>query len=157
MSTTSDLSPEARKRLEQELARLRERRRTLAAELEQRDMVGDRADNAEALELGDDLVWVEEHIAELVARLAGVQPADGADRLPGGTEVTLRFADGTEATLRVVTFPEEIPEGAEDTALTVHSPLGRALVGHHPGDTIRYPTPDGLAHAELLDLRLPGA
>jgi transcription elongation GreA/GreB family factor len=57
--------------------------------------------------------------------------------------------------LRVVAFPEQAPEGAEDTALTMHSPLGRALTGHRPGDTITYSTPDGRAHAILLDLRPP--
>ncbi|MGH4027191.1 MAG: hypothetical protein ACRDRV_21685 [Pseudonocardiaceae bacterium] len=55
----------------------------------------------------------------------------------------------------MVAFPEEAPEGAEDTVLTLHSPLGRVLAGHRPGDTITYATPDGPARATLLDLRSP--
>jgi transcription elongation GreA/GreB family factor len=37
----------------------------------------------------------------------------------------------------------------------MHSPLGRALSGHQPGDTIGYATPEGPVRAELIDLRLP--
>ena len=148
-------APEARQRLEEELAGLQERRRELAAALENETDVGDGADAAEVLELREDLLWVDGQIAEIIARLAGSEPVGGAGDLPDGTEVTLRFEDGTVATLRVVAFPEEAPEGAEDTVLTLHSPLGRALAGHGPGDTVTYATPDGPAHVTLLDLRPP--
>lgn len=154
MSTTSDLNPERRERLEQELARMRERRRIMAAELEQRDTVGDRADNAEALELADDVLWVDERISELVARLTGGETDDQPGSLPDGAEVTLRFTDGTVETLRVVRYPDGVPESAQDV-VTTHSPLGRALVGHNPGETITYPTPNGPVSAELIELRLP--
>ena len=152
---TSHLAPEARQRLEEELARLRQRRRERAAALEGGTRVGDGADAAEELELREELIWVDEQIAEIVARLTSSEPLYGAADLPDGTEVTLRLEDGTVVTLRVVAFPDEAPEGAEDTVLTVHSPLGRALAGHRPGDTITYATPDGRVHVTLLDLRPP--
>ncbi|MGH4024766.1 MAG: GreA/GreB family elongation factor [Pseudonocardiaceae bacterium] len=152
---TSHLAPEARQRLEEELAGLRERRRELAAALENETDVGDGADAAEVLELREDLIWVDEQIAEIIARLAGSEPVGGAGDLPDGTEVTLRFEDGTVVTLRVVAFPKEAPEGAEDTVLTLRSPLGRALAGHRSGDNITHATPDGPARATLLDLRPP--
>jgi transcription elongation GreA/GreB family factor len=153
------LDPDARRRLEDELARLRERRRRLGAAFDDRDPVGDRADDAEALELADDAAWLDDRINELVGLLtgaAGAEQAASPDRLPDGTVLTLRFEDGAEQTFRVVAIPEEIPEGQEDTALTTHSPLSRALAGHHVGDTVTYSTPDGPVRAELIDLRLPG-
>lgn len=152
------LDPEARGRLEEELARLSERRRSLGAEFDERDPVGDRADGAESLELADDVAWLDDRIDELVGLLSGASGSDdqsAADRLPDGTVVTVRFADSTVQTLRVVAITEEIPEGQEDTALTTHSPLSRALAGHHKGDTVGYPTPDGPAQVEVIDLRLP--
>lgn len=156
-----DLPPEVRKRLADELATLRTRRRELAGALEEWDRVGDRGDSSEALELGEDAAWLDERIGELVARLAGAVPWSGpveaAPSLPDGARVTLRLADSTVVTLRVVAIPEEIPEGAEDTALTTHSPLGRALAGHGPGDVVRYPTPGGPVEVVLLDLQLPGS
>ncbi|HEY2765858.1 MAG TPA: GreA/GreB family elongation factor [Pseudonocardiaceae bacterium] len=149
------LGPDARRRLQDELADLRDRRRELVAALQESDSVGDRADAAETLEMRDELVWADEQIAEIVARLAGAEPAGDSGGLPDGAEVTLRFEDGTEQTLRVAAFPEEVPEGAEETSFTVHSPLGRALAGHRPGDTVSYSTPDGPVHVRLIDLRLP--
>lgn len=154
-SSSGHLTPDARRRLEEELAALRARRRELAAELEQDDSVGDGADAAETLELREDLVWVDEQIAEMVARLSGAEAPGDPDALPDGTEVTLRFEDGTVTTLRVVAFPEQAPEGAEDTIMTRDSPLGRALTRCRPGDTVTYSTPDGLARATVLDLRCP--
>jgi transcription elongation GreA/GreB family factor len=154
----SGLDPQARGRLEEELARLRERRRSLGADFDDRDPVGDRADDAESLELADDVAWLDDRIDELVGLLTGADGSDepsATDRLPDGTVVTLRFADGTVQTLRVVAITEEIPEGREDTTLTTHSPLSRALAGHRQGDTVTYPTPDGPARAEVIDLRPP--
>lgn len=151
----SGLGPDVRRRLEDELAGLRERRRELAGALEESDSAGDHADAAETLEIRDELLWVDEQIAEITARLAGAEPARDSDGPPDGAEVTLRFEDGTEQTLRVVAFPDEVPEGAEETSLTVHSPLGRALAGHRPGDTVSYSTPDGPVRAQLIGLRLP--
>ncbi|MGH3796248.1 MAG: GreA/GreB family elongation factor [Pseudonocardiaceae bacterium] len=150
-TSTSRVSPEMRRRLEDELAGLRERRRELTVALQESDSVGDRADAAETLELRDDLVRVDEQIAEIGARLSGAEPTGRIGDLPAGAEVTLRSDDGTEQTLRVVAFPDEV---GEDT-VTVHSPLGRALAGRHPGDTITYSTPDGPAQVQLIDLRLP--
>lgn len=150
----SGLAPQARRHLEAELARLRDRHRELAEALAQRDRVGDRGDSAEEIELGDELVWVDERIGEIMARLAGAEPVRNGG-LPDGTEVTLRFSDGTVQTLHVVAISEEIPDGAEDTTLTMHSPLGCALAGHQPGDTITYVTPHGPEQVELIDLRLP--
>lgn len=148
----------ARRRLEQDLDRLRRRRAELTETLRGRDTVGDRGDSAEELELADELVRVEDQISDTVARLSGAVPAPaGEDTVPPGTEVTLRYrADGTEQTLRVVAAPEEIPAGAEDTAVTTHSPLGRALAGHRAGDVVAYPTPDGIEEADIVALRHPG-
>lgn len=151
------LDPQARRRLEEELARLRARRRALGSEFDERDPVGDRADDAEALELADDVAWLDDRIDELAGLLTGASGSGEppADQLAGGTVVTVRFADESVQTLRVVAIPEEIPEGQEDTALTTQSPLSQALAGHRPGDVVTYPAPDGLAMVELLELRPP--
>ena len=107
---TSQLAAEARQRLEEELDGLRERGRELVAALQEWDTVGDRADAAEALELRDDLVWVDEQVAEIVARLAGAEPPGDSGSLPEGTEVSLRLDGGEVVTLRVVALPEAAPE-----------------------------------------------
>jgi transcription elongation factor GreA len=146
-----------RQRLEEELAQLRARRRALAAELDGRDPVEDRADHADALEQADDVAWLDDRIAEvsgLIARGGVPEPEDG--QLPHGAEVTLRFDDGEVSTLRVVAISEEVTEDDDAAAVTFDSPLGRALAGSKPGDLVEYATPSGPAFVEVLALRMPG-
>lgn len=147
------VSGEARVRLEQELAALRGRREELAAEARELDRVGDRADDADALRLEDDIAALDARITQLSTALAGRRT--GARGVPDGTTVILRFSDGTVQTLRVVALTEEIPAGQEDNTVTADSPLGLALAGHQAGDTISYPAPAGEVRAEILSLQPP--
>ena len=94
----------AREHLAAELDRLRERRDRLEAEVKNdRGTVSDHADAADAIQRADELVGLDERINELDRLLrAGPAPSDGADTLPGGTEVTLRFSDGDVVTMQVI-------------------------------------------------------
>ena len=67
----------------------------------------------------------------------------------------MRWPDGEEVKMRVVSFVEETPAGAEDTTLTADSPLGLALFGHKAGDTITYRTPRGETQVTLLAIKQP--
>jgi len=64
-----------------------------------------------------------------------VAPAAAPDRVRFGVEVTLRNEGGHEQSFRLV---------GEDEADAAHgllswvSPLGQALIGHEPGDTVRF-------------------
>lgn len=73
----------------------------------------------------------------------------------GGTEVTLRFADGEVVTMHVISIVEETPVGREGETLTARSPLAQALAGRQPGDTVTYPTPQGEKQVELIAVKLP--
>ncbi|HEY6422609.1 MAG TPA: GreA/GreB family elongation factor [Pseudonocardiaceae bacterium] len=160
MVATGGLDPATRERLKSELAALRDRRRKLAADLVDEEPVGDGGDQAQRLEWADDLAWIDDRITELTELLAGRVPVDPStpvprDHLPDGTQVTLRFSNGTEEDLRVVLVPEEASDPERDRVLTVDSPLGRALAGRGVGDTVTYPTPHGEASAKIVTLRPP--
>jgi len=145
-------------RLEQELAALHRRRQELVEGLDNRDSVGDFADAATALELPEDLSWVDERIAQVTEQIGQLRcgtAAGGTDELPDGTMVTLRFADGTTRTMRAVAIAEEIMDGEESTAMTTGSPLARALVGRSAGDTITYQSPSGEVRAEVVAIETP--
>lgn len=146
----------AHARLEQELARLRIERRERATGLAGEDpadpVVGDSGDQAQALEGDADLARIDRRIGELQHLIAAPDAADEEVGLPDGAVVTLRFPGGDVATLRVVTIVEE---AGTDEVVTSDSPLGRALAGHRPGDTITYPGPDGELQAELVKLKPP--
>jgi len=152
----SGLSGESRERVEGELARLRERRDRLEAEVRNdRGAVSDHADAADAIQRADELVGLDERVAELDRLLhAGPGPTSG-DELPFGTEVKLRFSDGDVIAMQVISVIEEASIDGETEALTASSPLGQALVGRKAGDKISYTTPQGEQQVELLDIKHP--
>lgn len=144
------LSEQTRRRLEQELAELRVRHRELDEAISDSDGVEDRGDQAQRLELADDLARTSTRIREITDVLAGRVKPDPPDALPEGTQVTIRFSDGSTDTMKVVTIPDDTIE-----ALTRDSPLGRALVGAQPGDTITYSGPDGHVVADVITIQPP--
>jgi transcription elongation GreA/GreB family factor len=147
----------ARDQLAAELDRLRQRRDRLEVEVKNdRGMIGDHGDAAEAIQRADELVVLADRINE-VDRLLRTGPprSDKSDTLPGGTEVTLRFSDGEVVTMHVISIVEETPVGREAETLTARSPLAQALVGHQPGDTVTYSTPQGENQVELIAVKLP--
>jgi transcription elongation factor GreA len=154
---TTGLADAARDQLAAELARLRERHVRLEVEVKNdRGMVGDHGDAAEAIQRADELAVLGERINELDRRLrTGPSHSDKSETLPGGTEVTLRFPDGEVVTMHVISIVEETPVGREAETLTAHSPLGQALAGHQPGDTVTYSTPQGQNQVELISVKLP--
>jgi transcription elongation factor GreA len=147
------LTAGTQRRLEQELAELRSRRHELDEAVAETYAVEDYGDQAQRLERAADLGWVSGRIREITELLAGRTEPSAADALPDGTEVTVRFSDGTTNTMRVVAIPEEAPDSTQ--TLTRDSPLGQALVGAHAGDKITYLGPDGEIAAEVVAVRPP--
>jgi transcription elongation GreA/GreB family factor len=147
----------ARENLAAELDRLKQRRDRLEVEVKNdRGMVGDHGDAAEAIQRADELVVLGDRINELDRRLrSGPAPTDNSEALPGGTEVTLRFPDGEVVTMYVISIVEETPVGREAETLTARSPLGQALAGRKAGDTVTYTTPQGENQVELIAVKLP--
>lgn len=151
------LSGEARERISAELAQLRQDRdRMLTGLQSDQETVGDHVDAADELQLAGDVAAIDDRITELQRLLlAGPPEFDPGSTLPDGTEVTLRFSDGRVATMRVTSVVEEVPVDQREDALTADSPLGLALAGHQPGDTITYSTPEGRQQVELLAVSFP--
>jgi transcription elongation GreA/GreB family factor len=144
------LSPTARERLTEELARLREERRLLTAREAAEVRMGDLADQADVMEREDAVTWLDRRIAQIDELLRrGVDD----NLLSEGTEVTLEFDDGEVEMLRAVAIPEAAPDDDIST-FTPESPLGLALVGRAEGDRITYRTPAGNVSAKLIALKV---
>jgi transcription elongation factor GreA len=109
------LAESSRDRINAELARLRERRGRLEAEVrDDRGAVSDHADAADAIQRADELAGLDERISELDRLLqTGPSPSNGTGTLPGGTEVTLRFPDGSVVKMQVISIIQETPVGRE--------------------------------------------
>ncbi|MCF3132913.1 GreA/GreB family elongation factor [Streptomyces olivochromogenes] len=149
-SESAPISNDARRALERELADLHTERTAVAATLHSDTGVGDRADEADELQRVEELQRLDARISELTTRLrradtAGPPPTD----LVGvGSTVTVRFPDGTVETFQIGELAEEL----DPTLVTADSPLGRALLGHHAGDTVSYHAPAGNSTAVVVSL-----
>ena len=75
--------------------------------------------------------------------------AHGNGEVRIGSQVCIRDVDG-DATFRIVE-----PENADATAdrVSAQSPLGRALLGRHVGDRIRFRAPLGVLAVTLVDVQ----
>ncbi|MEU6985374.1 GreA/GreB family elongation factor [Streptomyces sp. NPDC046324] len=144
------ISADALNALRKDLSELRAERATVAATLRGEDPVGDRADEADELQRASDLARLDRRIDEVEGRIreASVAGPPSADVVGVGSTVTVRFADGSQATLQV----GEVAEELDRTLVTAGSPLGRALLGRRAGDTVTYETPDGRTNAVVLSL-----
>ncbi|MEV8321535.1 GreA/GreB family elongation factor [Kitasatospora sp. NPDC056731] len=143
------ISAEALRAVQEELAELRTERAKVVGTLRGED-VGDRADAADELQRADDVARLDERIAELEARVReGAAAGPPSTEVVGvGSTVTVRFADGVEETVEVA----ELAEVREETLVTADSPLGRALLGRHAGETVNYEAPNGAASAVVLSV-----
>lgn len=151
------LSDRARDRIIAEVGQLRQRRDHMTAELESdHDTVGDHGDAAEAIQRADEVARINAQIADLTRVLQGGRSVvDKPGLLPDGTQLTLRFSESGVVHMSVVAIEAETPDGASETTLTADSPMGLALVGHQPGDTVTFTAPQGQQQVELLGVKYP--
>jgi transcription elongation factor GreB len=88
-------------------------------------------DSAQRARIERDLRYFTQRLA--TARV--VAPAAAPDRVRFGVEVTLRNESGVEQSFRLVGEDEA---DAARGLLSWASPLGQALLGHEPRDTVRF-------------------
>jgi transcription elongation GreA/GreB family factor len=152
------LTDAARAELQDELDTLRAQRADLVDDPDDQ-RAEDVGDHAESLRRADDVSRIDDRIQEIIRLLSGTGPGAGehpaSPELPEGSEVTLRYDDGAEETLRVVATAAAVAEEELDTVLTLDSPLGKALAERGGKDTVGYEGPDGPRTATLLSLTTP--
>ncbi|GAA3388234.1 GreA/GreB family elongation factor [Streptomyces roseoviridis] len=144
------ISADTLRALREELAELRAEREAAASTLGDDDTVGDDADAADELRRASDVARLDRRIAEIERRVrgAGIAGAPPSDRVGVGSTVTVRFEDGRESTVHI----GELADADDPALVTSDSPLGTALTGHRPGDTVSYRTPGGPMSATAVSL-----
>jgi transcription elongation factor GreA len=149
------LTSEGRAGLERELARLRVEQRKVTERISQAmPRAGDAGEITEYLDAQREEEMIERRIALLEERLAAARVLDRRS-LPRhevalGSWAELEDVDtGTRARYEVVSSPEANPTLGR---LSAESPVGRAILGHHPGDTVDVLTPKGHRHLKLLSV-----
>jgi transcription elongation factor GreA len=117
---------------------------------------GDISENAEYEAAKDRQGFIEGRIAEVEGKLGSAQVIDPTELDAEGRVVfgaTVELED--EDTEQKVTY-QIVGEDEADIKLgfiSISSPLARALIGKHEGDSIEYKAPGGLKSFEILSVR----
>jgi transcription elongation factor GreA len=144
-----------KKKLQDEITVLeRELHVELPKEILKARLHGDLSENAEYHAAKERQGFVNARLGQLKQRLAEMSMIDFSkiphDRVGlGSTVVVQDTAREGETTYHLVTSEEaDAPNGRISTT----SPIGRALLGKEPGDTVRVQSPGGVKELEILTL-----
>jgi transcription elongation factor GreA len=147
---TQYLTPEGRKKLEDELEHLRTvRRREVAANLKRAIEEGDLRENAGYDESKRDQAMVEGRIRDIEAILANAEILEengNHDVVAVGASVTVVEEGREPETYQIVGPAEADPVNGR---ISNESPIGKALLGHNVGDTVEFDTPGGPITLEI--------
>ena len=141
------LTQEGLAQLEAELQHLRStKRREVALRIKRAAELGDRSENSEYEDAKNEQAFVEGRIQELDRRLRNVQVIDAQspgrrDVVSLGSTVDIIDTDSGERFTYTIVGPVEV--NPAQGRISHLSPVGAALVGHAPGDTVRVNAPDG--------------
>ncbi|MBI2845318.1 MAG: transcription elongation factor GreA [Chloroflexi bacterium] len=145
------LTPEGRKKIEEELEHLRNVRRPQVVErIREAKEEGEVLENAEYDDAKNEQAFVEGRIAELEAILANfvlIKKEKGSDTVGLGSQVTV-LEDGREqVTYQIVGSAEVDPKTGR---ISNESPLGQALLGHRAGEEVTFRTPGGTVQVKII-------
>ena len=128
-------------------------RKSISAAIERAREHGDIKENGEYHAAKNEQGLNEARIRQLEQMLKTavvVESTDGEVVAPG-TIVEIRMDGDDEATSYLVGSIEERPETLD--VLSTSSPLGQALLGHGPGDTVSYDGPRRTFQVEIVSVR----
>jgi transcription elongation factor GreA len=150
------ITPNGLESLKDELKKLKGTdRRTVIKDIAEAREHGDLSENAEYHAARERQSFIEERISELEDIIGRAQIIDTSN-LSGNTVlfgaiVTLADENNDEKSVyKIVGMPESnINEGL----LSIDSPLARALIGKHVGDSVEVSTPSGSKFYEIIAVR----
>ena len=151
---TAHLSKQAFERLQDELVeRSGPNRKSISAAIERAREHGDIKENGEYHAAKNEQGLNEARIRQLEQMLKTAVVVDGAagEVVGPGTIVEIRVEDDDVPTSYLVGSIEERHETLD--VLSTSSPLGQALLGHGPGDTVGYEGPRRTFRVEVLSVR----
>ncbi len=146
------LTPEGYQKLQEELQYLTTvRRPEIAKAIHDAKMDGDVMENAGYDEAKHQQAFVEGRIMTLQAMLENAVLIESDDRpndrVVLGSRVTV-VEDGWEPETYTIVGSAEADPGAG--RISNESPLGKALMGHQPGDKVAFKTPEGTVEVQIL-------
>ncbi len=154
MRQTHQLSQEAYERLAAERDDLTTRGRVeIARAIEAARMLGDLSENGDYHAAKDTQGKMEARIRQIDQLLANaeiVQPVAAGDAVAAGSVVSLRYEGDDDVEHFLIGSIEERREGL--AVISPASPLGKALLGHGPGDVVEYDAPSGSLQVQIVEV-----
>jgi transcription elongation factor GreA len=151
------LSPQAHQRLVEELdQRTGPRRREISEWIERAREHGDIRENADydaaKTEQGHNEARVRQ--LEAILKTAIVVESTNTERIEAGTVVEVRMEGDDDTSTYLIGSIEEKGRGYD--VISPGSPLGKALLGHAPGDVVTYDAPGGRFEVKIVTVGPPG-
>lgn len=156
-SDVTHLSPQAHQRLIDELERRSgEERQAISRRIETAREHGDIRENADYDAAKNEQGLNEARVRQLEAILKTAEIVEhaAADVVGAGTVVEIVVEGDDEPTTYLVGSIEERHDDYD--VLSTSSPLGQALVGHGPGETVSYEGPRRAFNVEIVSVRPVG-
>ena len=148
------LTKEGYDKLQEELEHLRTvKRQEVAARLHEAMEGGELIENAEYEAAKNEQAFVEGRIQELDHLLATAQIIEEngkgkkGDAIQVGSKVTIKEGNYEAETFTIVGAAEANPR---DGKISNESPIGKAIIGHKLGDTVKVETPGGTYNVKIL-------
>jgi transcription elongation factor GreA len=154
MQEAAHLSPQAHKRLQDELdERSGPRRREISEKIERARELGDISENGDYDAAKNEQGLNEARVRQIEALLktAVVVESTDADVVAAGNIVEIRMDDDETTTEYLVGSIEERHDTYD--VLSTNSPLGQALLGRKPGETVTYEAPKRSFQVEIVSVR----
>jgi transcription elongation factor GreA len=115
---------------------------------------GDLSENAEYHAAKEKQSFIEGRIQELKSKIALAQVIDPStisqDRIAFGATVRLLDVDNDEEKIYMLVGPEEAD--IKDGKISIHSPIGKSLIGKEEGETVIVKAPARTIEYEVLEI-----
>ena len=137
MNDVHYLTPEGKRKLEEELNQLKtEERDELAARLKHAISMGDLSENADYHKAKEDQGFLEGRIQEIEAILKNsevIEEQSSYEEVALGAKITIQEEGYDPETYHLVGRKEANPRNGK---ISHESPIGKALIGHKVGDVV---------------------
>lgn len=149
------VTKEGLKKLKEELTDLKDvRRKEVAQRLKEAISYGDLSENSEYEEAKNEQAFIEGRILELERKIKNAKIiSDKEGKVKDvniGSSVTLRNLTSKEDEEEMYTIVGATEADPFDFKISNESPIGKALLSHVKGDTVKVHTPSGIVEYEIL-------
>lgn len=151
--TVNEISPQGKAEAEAELDELREvKRPRIVQAIKVAREEGDLSENAEYHAAKDEQGHLEARIRLLEDMLANAEVVEAPTGDSIGVGSKVRFRDSESGDEKDITVVHRLEASMSEGKLSAESPVGRALLGASPGDMVKFETPKGAKHLEILSV-----